>query len=431
MPTFESVGVHPELRSRLVAVSNLQPDADPQLLETPLALLARNPTNLRLLDKHTRTVKPLALPQVLQLRQEVAEAVIKLSRPGKRARRIRQKVPHCETLTDQDEPVPSPAGTRSALDLIRYQTIISRHIRLVPIPTNCAALDRLMAPPREQQSLTLDHAISARHPVQNTTGESGIPFGYVTQFCGPSGCGKTQLCLQIAASTSPQTTTFYLASSGALPCLADRLSTLARHYSSRQSAVGHGHNTQSHWTALQTTRFVHVPASEPHMLLSTLQEIETSVLSEESQFCTDGNDDTDRDDGNGVGRSGHDETGPLFVVILDSVSGCLGGETSNDWSLTVGMLLKRLARHHDMAVVITNGTTRSQTPSTTSSRTRDWKPALGQAWSKIPDIQILLDCETHGAPVHATLDHHFGNASASSGRATFRIDETKGIVSVD
>jgi hypothetical protein len=106
MPTFRSIGIHPELRTRLVTESSL-PEEDgrvqqrPQPVETPQALLSRNPTQLRLLDRETGTSKPISTLQVRKLRDEVAHALISQSRSGKRVKRLRQVVQ--EYFVDGDD----------------------------------------------------------------------------------------------------------------------------------------------------------------------------------------------------------------------------------------------------------------------------------------------------------------------------------------
>ena len=80
MPTFQSIGVHPELQTRLVTESG---DGERQLVLTPQALLSRNPTALRLLGEDGTTSRPISLPRVQNLRLEVATALIEQSISGK------------------------------------------------------------------------------------------------------------------------------------------------------------------------------------------------------------------------------------------------------------------------------------------------------------------------------------------------------------
>ncbi|NXF20449.1 RA51D protein, partial [Rhodinocichla rosea] len=83
-------------------------------------------------------------------------------------------------------------------------------------------------------------------------------------------------------------------------------------------------------------------------------------------------------------------TGPLKVVVLDSVSAViyplLGGRQSEGLALMMQLSreLKTLAREFSLAVVVTNQVTRD-------SSTGPLKPALGRSWSFVPSTRVLLE----------------------------------------
>jgi RecA/RadA recombinase len=374
MPTFQSIGIHPELRPRLVSVSKFQSDEEHQPIETPQALLSRNPTSLCLIDKDTQRIKRLALSQIKQFRQDVALAMIAQSRPGKRARLVQEAIQQ-RSNNDEKALIDSEAeridmfpGTSSAQSLVQFRSMGQQQRQHAPLSTGSAALDELLAAVPELQ-LQLD----SNHPNNRV---SGVPFGRVTEFSGPTACGKTQLCLRLAATSSTLVSNiYYLCSSGALASLSERLATLSSKL-----------NPQYHLITMQKTQLLHVV--DAHQLLMILYQIEATLTSQSDDYQQNQHSSCDT---------------PAILLIIDSASGCLNGATTETMS-TVARTLKRLARHYMAAVVITNGTTWDRVTNRT-------KPALGKIWRNAADIQVWL--QTHSETLtggtvmtQAILEYH-------------------------
>ncbi|GKY94004.1 hypothetical protein MPSEU_000367200 [Mayamaea pseudoterrestris] len=431
MPTFAALDIDIKLRSGLlVSVSKLPKSDDDDdyhhhPVATPVALLSRHPSIIGHISDHTKDVMLLKLPQMKKLRHDVALAISEHSRPGKRAKLVHR---HAQVIaTDATSQYSARQasriwipGTVSALEAITYQN--QKNYNNNAISTNCPALDQLLSSPFEHQSDQLGNT-----PLLNekSTFGLGVPFGYVTQFCGKPACGKTQLCLQLAANALTQTTTYYLSSLGAVSCLANRLSTLAR-------SRGKSDKSLRYIAALQSTHFVTLSASNAYSVLRVLHQIESTFMSsQETQK-----------------RSSDGDVALPVLIILDSASGCLSGAGTNLLA-TVGITLKRMARQHSMAIVLTNGTTQERIPQLNVSAgrgapmaipfLRDWKPALGQAWIRVADIHIRLERQhnphtpqprgpitNEATLIEATMERHVG--SKPFGSAVFRVDNINGIV---
>jgi DNA repair protein RadB len=384
MPTFQSIGVHSELRTRLVTTNPKEPQ--PQLLETPQALLSRHPASIKLLAKTTTSTasntnkEPQTIPlsQVYKLRQDVAEALIATSLTGKRIQQIQQQ---------QQVGFVIP-GTISALQLLNHQVQYYQQHQQYNLSTGCLALDQLLSFPPEYACTT---------HMDVPMGPALFLNGYVTQLYGPPASGKSQLALQVVASsccatctnnkssTSSTCDSWYLSSDPALNRYAERLHQIC----------GGGEQVPQ-------TRFVTVTTT--HQVLHALAMIEASIIQ-----------------GNGNNDAPITKRGTLLV--LDSASGCLS--TENDELLhRVASLIKNLARHYNMAVVVTNASVQRHQQSQQPTLLR---PALGRIWKKAIDIQVLVEA-INGGYSRATLELHSAKQCSEKDIAKFRI-EAKGIVS--
>ena len=397
MPTFQSIGMHPELCHRLVtesratsttASSAAEQDAlapQRQLVRTPQALLARNPNTVRLLDgSGTSTIRdgscggssshvadnngdlnsdavvpsrPISLAQVQKLRADVSNALIAQSNNGKRIQRIHKTL---DTTTNAGEATMnirgehSIPGTLSALDWLRYETIAWPQDPPV-LSTGCCALDQAIAMPTEYQN------VSTSMMLETATAAIGIPFGYVTQFSGPTGSGKTQLALHLAAHSPPSLyRTWYLGSNcGTLVAL--RLAELC----------------QNNYSVLERTIFC--STTNEFELLQHLAQLEAELI----QVTT---------------TQQHPQKQHPFLLILDSCSACLSS-SEPEWMSRVSLTLRRLTRQYSkiLAVVLLNGTVskRGEPPgsssTSSSSSHRTVKPALGRLWTKTADIHVWLE----------------------------------------
>jgi KaiC/GvpD/RAD55 family RecA-like ATPase len=406
MPTFRSIGIHPELRTRLVTESSLQEEDGrvqrPQPVETPQALLSRNPTQLRLLDRETGTSKPISTLQVRKLRDEVAHALISQSRSGKRVKRLRQVVHEhfvdegegegTENVGDKSrEPEPSLAieGFASVLDLVRYEAL--QHSKDANMPhqlsTGCQVLDTMLALPPEYTAVSTQMSLDDAS-IPTTLPVAGIPFGYVTQLSGPPASGKTQVALQIAARQALTASTWYLCSSASAASYAKRLDQLVQ-----------GNPGGSSLGVLDRTLFRTV--TDEYKLLSALADLEAVLLNQEDSTTADPS-------STETGISTHlpCQERPSLLII-DSVSGCLSPE-NDDVMTKVALTLKRLARQNGLAVVVTNGTVIDRSDSSARSN----KAALGRAWKSAADIHVWLEAldvapiQQEKIVVQARLDQH-------------------------
>jgi KaiC/GvpD/RAD55 family RecA-like ATPase len=406
MPTFRSIGIHPELRTRLVTESGLQEEDGrslqrPQPVETPQALLSRNPTQLRLLDRESGTSKPISSLQVRKLRDEVAHALISQSRSGKRVKRLRQVVQEHFVDGDGDEgtenvgdkghvPEPSLAieGFASVLDLVRFEAL--QHSKAANTPhqlsTGCRELDTMLALPPEYTAVSTQIFMDDAS-IPTTIPLAGIPFGYVTQLSGPPASGKTQVALQIAARQALTASTWYLCSSASAASYAKRLDQLVQ-----------GNPGGSSPGVLDRTLFRTV--TDEYKVLSALADLEAVLLNQEDSTTADPT---------------HEETGSIIhlpcqerpsLLIIDSVSGCLSPE-NDDVMTKVALTLKRLARQNGLAIVVTNGTVIDRSDSSARSN----KAALGRAWKSAADIHVWLEAlvapiQQEQIVVQARLDQH-------------------------
>jgi KaiC/GvpD/RAD55 family RecA-like ATPase len=414
MPTFRSIGIHPELRTRLVTESSL-PEEDgrvqqrPQPVETPQALLSRNPTQLRLLDRDTGTSKPISMLQVRKLRDEVAHALISQSRSGKRVKRLRQVVQEhfvdgddegrgIEDVGDKSrvcEPTLAIEGFASVLDLVRYEALQHSKDDANTMPhhqlsTGCQALDTMLALPPEYTTIST-HMSMHESSIPTSMPLAGIPFGYVTQLSGGPASGKTQVALQIAARQALTASTWYLCSSASAASYAKRLDQLVR-----------GNPAGCSPGVLDRTLFRTV--TDEYKVLSALADLEAVMLHQEDSTTAD----TTNQDTCDISIHLPCQEKPTLLII-DSVSGCLSPE-NDDVMTKVALTLKRLARQNGLAVVVTNGTVSDRSDSSTRSN----KAALGRAWKSAADIHVWLESLVVAAPtgveenivVQARLDQH-------------------------
>jgi RecA/RadA recombinase len=408
MPTFRSIGIHPELRTRLVTESSLQEEDGrgqqrPQPVETPQALLSRNPTQLRLLDRETGTSKPISTLQVRKLRDEVAHALISQSRSGKRVKRLRQVVQEhfgdgdgddegegIENVGDKSQ-VSEPSlvieGFASVLDLVRYEALQhSKDDHSMPhqLSTGCHALDTMLALPTEYTAVSTQMSMHDSSIVPTTIPLAGIPFGYVTQLSGGPASGKTQVALQIAARQALTASTWYLCSSASAASYAKRLDQLVR---KNPAGCSPG--------VLDRTLFRTV--TDEYKVLSALADLEAVLLNQEDSTTAESD----------IIIHLPCQEKPTLLII-DSVSGCLSTE-NDDVMSKVALTLKRLARQNGLAIVLTNGSVSDRSDSSARSN----KAALGRAWKSAADIHVWLEAhvvaptsEEENIVVQARLDQH-------------------------
>ena len=337
MPTLQSIRVAPKL------IEKFRDDIHPPI-QTPLALLARDSTS---------TAGQLKVPisSWNEVRAHVADAILRQASTGKLRKR---------TASQQDDGYENGnfstlmIGSISALDFWRNSQISSLCPLMIP---GC--------------------------PTLNTW----FSHSHLTQITGSPSSGKTQLCLSLAISwvkqnmaisqepkpqKVPLRTVLYITTSAPPTALARRLRQLAIGGASPGDDLSYGQTHHQQRQMLNHIEFMVL--STPHQLLATLQQ-----LMEDYTIPCDGD---------------SSEPSPKsLLVILDSISGCLGG--CNDWNLIsqIAVSLKHLVhfshdsstrrdgdgRNFELQLVMTNGTTSSG------------DAALGPTWSsRVPEAHIRL-----------------------------------------
>jgi RecA/RadA recombinase len=402
MPTFQTIRIHPDLHARLVTESSVLDDnghATLSFIETPQALLSRNPTSIRLYDPVLLKAQPLPVDQVNKLRLQVAHAWISHSAAGRHCRVVQESAAKRQRLEPLNQAAVntrnvSIMGTTTALELLQYDKRL-RQQHPFSLSTGCPTLDSMLSIAPEHQSIStqLDNTVVAS--------DAGIPFGYVTQFSGPPGVGKTQLALGLAAALQQQSsssrqhqqaTCWYLSSCPAVRSFALRLKTLVA-----DSEIANQDIVLNH------TTFVHV--SNEYCLLDQLAQLEEVLIQ---------------------GHSEKETTAPLCLLVIDSISSCLTADYSNAIIMEqIAFTIKRLARTFRIAIVVCNGVVQNRQfrqeedsedehtsapphHSKNSPRsTQPYKPALGRPWRSVADISVWLDrWDKKSGVVHATLERH-------------------------
>lgn len=469
MPTFRSIGVNHIVRTRLVTESIATASKDDstsfdenerfQLLETPQAILCRNPTALKLLnrpydrdsisinndnqtdDSFTVEARQLTPSESKDLRHDVAVALINQSTHGKRIQLIRESIESKRRLIEKNIdhvslkeetcPLELPAfrvsGAISVIEMIKYKESYdendSNDNEIIPVlTTGCQRLDDLV-------SLSPEHAVmSNKIEIDGTKQLQGIPFGFVTQFSGSTATGKTQIALKLACSHGLHKT-WYLSSSHALHLLAARLSKLATDPKHLNGIVADSSSSllgQSKSIVLERTFFATV--TNEYDVLMRLSRLEAEICNPMK----------------------HRSFEPILLV-LDSCSGCLSvGDKSDTILHEVSLTIRRLTRTYNLATVLINGSVGNQIPddpfisyknqeanivegnlqskllNENKQHHRTLKPALGKMWSKLaPDICVWTDSLPNGM-VQATLERHPLKMTSTQGTygrdiATFRI----------
>lgn len=391
MPTFESINFSRELASRLVAIDKGD-SVTP--VETPQALLSRNPQSLRLKNEDgTISTDPLHCNGFPELRREVATKLVGLSLSGKRHAWMESVLQQQEQQEEaQQEHERSVAlhkipGCVSVVELLKYQkALASSNNSASSISTGSSTLDHLLAIPTEMAT-SLSSSMNPRLciPMQ------GLPWGTVIQCSGAAATGKTQVALQVAVSAASQNVrVLYISSAvgqGSLKPLVLRLRELACAVATSRTQVV----SMMDLVSFQTVE-------DGYQLLTCLAELEESCLDESQQQLAPSNEQ-------------QQPASTIRVVILDAASGCL---TTEDESLLqrVALRLKQLARHYNLLVWINNSSTTprpknlnhqrhsidgtapmgtNSTPvSSASSSSSKPKVALGSTWKQAWDIHVAL-----------------------------------------
>ena len=346
-------------------------------------------------------------------------------------------------ISQQQRSKPLIPGAITALDMCahaRYiKTISSRrsnqqHFNFSCIRTGSDAIDMLLAPDHSYSSF--DDGWSMPHPFDLPCGtinnnidggecftdplqsdcERGVPFGKVTEFSGPPSGGKTQLALSIAAHAVIVNglEVHYILGGNSRRAVARRLfavfSALARsqHLMARGQMMMTEEEVKS--MTLKKMERVHISSvPDAYSLLAILARIDN----EEVAYQTDSEFAKKKSDiNNGT------------LVIIDSVSSCLGHHLASDvgafLASQVASTLRYMARTHDghlhmndrfqkpnpmsevrrFAVVVTNGSVAKRSfdhdPHGISARKQSigkqpqHQPAMGQYW-RVSDVGLWVE----------------------------------------
>ncbi len=343
----------------------------------------------------------------------------------------------------QLRPPPVILGAVTGLDVCAQSCFVhnlSRHQQSGThfIGTGSKALDGLLQPDhsssifRDGWCFPYPYKITINNSTAQSSNDRGIPFGLVTEFSGAPGSGKTQLALSIAsrAAMTQQFQIHYLVSGGGAGgsrvAIARRLHSLCLAIATNQvwgnlPTVGVSHeqrNREAKSLASNALQRIHISTvSDAYSLLAMLARIEKDEKSKEKKN-TNGS-----------------------ILIIDSVSGCLGHHLSGGYSTMIGaslvtqvsLTLRRMAKTldgrihdegssfddeglvkalHRFAIVTTNGSVARQSSpsdaSSTNTRTVNFithRPAMGNYW-QVSDIGIWLE---EGSPDHVSDEKNLQN----------------------
>ncbi|KAK1739158.1 DNA repair protein RAD51D [Skeletonema marinoi] len=477
MPTMRQTGINPETHEKLCGTKRaLSPSSSFVPIRTPSALLARDPHQLSSslqvsLDSIKKLRSTVAECVVMDpfvghggRAAEIMEGVSTFCRNNATTNNNNNDGQEKNDNDDDDRPPPMTAGAVTALDLYA-QTLLTKRLYLNTnnkqhspsleyISTGSSALDQLLLPDTTYSSFeegcnlssspfhipTLDcynNNNNLSSPTLNNNNHTsssckgGIPYGQITELSGKTSSGKTQLALTITAHAllvNNLQVKYLIAGGGggsSRMAISRRLSAICigvarsqllwkrRQQQQQQRGEGNqeidGNNIMmnidkeakliaSKCLERVTIAIVH----DAYSLLGSLVQIENEELSYRTNnphHCDDNN-----------------QKGTL--VVIDSISGCLGhhiysdltlgASLSNQVSLTLRQMTRSFDGHFDsgttatstdvlcqnpprrFAVVVINGTvgkgandnsgSELNNGMKTSSSSSSYKPAMGRYW---------------------------------------------------
>jgi hypothetical protein len=417
MPTMRQTGINPQTEQKLSGTkrpsSSNNSSSECGLfipIRTPSALLARDP-------HHLSSSLEVSLESIQNLRSTIAECVVldPYIGHGGRAVEIREGVTKfcccCVASSSSSPPVDDDesnddhrpqaitVGAVTALDLYAQTLLMKRNYssnnkntpnHLEYISTGSVALDQLLLPSNEYHTFDEGYwnnlsapfhipnfdcynndAIPTPH--NNTTSSSssangGIPFGQITEISGKTSSGKTQLALTITAHAlivNNLQVKYLIAGGGG----GSSRMAISRRLLSVCMAVAKSHllmtmqgetndestiniDKEAKSLALKCMERVTIATvQDAYVLLGSLVQIENEELSYRS---TNNNDESaSAAASSSLLKNCMDNHHKGTLVIIDSISGCLGHHIYSD--LTVGaslsnqvsLTLRRMARSYD------------------------------------------------------------------------------------
>lgn len=208
--------------------------------------------------------------------------------------------------------------------------------------------------------------------------------GEITEIVGGQGCGKTQVALTTAlqvASTTP-CSVVYLDSSGGLS--AKRMAgifrggALMQQQAAMNAAAASQISQEANASAALYAQYMSalpkalqkITVYTPHNIWTAMNILDALAKELEHPLKEDST--------------------RLRLLVIDSVTALLAPIMvgAPGWALMMefASLLKRMAEHHHLAILITNNTVTNRR-SQSSGATR---PALGEAWSFVPSTRVEL-----------------------------------------
>lgn len=456
MPTLRQIHISQETRDQLAGTKRARPNDTTSSISTfvPIrtasALLSRDPRQLALtLDAPLGNVKNLRAGVADSLISDpfvghadhAAEVVAGVTRWCVDVDGLADLYARDSRSSEKDAPdernqnntsfhntlrsPPLIIGAITALDLCA-QTLFTQNINvqhnLEYIGTGSIALDQLLTPNHAYSSF--EHGLALPFPFNiprrdnfaqpSDTNQStgGISFGMVTEFSGPPSSGKTQLALSIAARACViQNLQVKLLISGggggsSRMAVSRRLFTICVELAKSLVVGDDGSSNQverqvRHLAQVAIGRVTLACVSDAYSLLATLAKIEGEQVAPNNNA-------------------------PGTLLIIDSISGCIGHHLSGGSSLAVGaalanqvaLMLRRMAKTLDgrfdsveqqngtddnslqsprrFAVVVTNGSVakRSLDNETVTGRTALNKPAMGRYW-QVSHVGVWLEEESN------------------------------------
>ena len=387
MPTFQSIPIHPSVRSRLLhpqqqqqqqqanddgsssshhqnKIQQHQQQQQQQPIRSsvsiPRSLLTRDPNDLVDVfsrgDIRNEQQRAGILAQMEGIRSQVAHAMIAKTRNGKRCRALCHQQDQQRNQQQQGYQDLNPLaqwGSMSALHAWNLQQeMLSKNQNNPQIySTGCRALDDLIAFPAEYFFSPDDSDVAIPYNVDIDSGETkGLPRGYVLKLSGTT--GKTQLALQLVAQIITQSSQLpgnderirycYSTAGHSGYSLAQRFFQLIENNNINNS------EQRISWKDI-AKKIEFQPIATISQLTSTMAKLEEEWLQHISSSMSSTSCRSDREEQQ---RGGAREKGPVAMLVLDSLPMMLVEREDADRIQSLERWLKRMARHYSVLIVI-------------------------------------------------------------------------------
>ncbi|EEF31269.1 DNA repair protein RAD51 homolog 4 isoform X2 [Ricinus communis] len=209
----------------------------------------------------------------------------------------------------------------------------------------------------------------------------GVREGQLTELVGSSSSGKTQVCLQVAANVAKQHMGRVI------------FVDTGNSFSPRRIEQFVGRISGSALNQTVMSNILCHSVFDIFSMFDVLHQLEISLRSQ--------------------GHSGDFKVQSLIVDSISSlITPILGGGGSQGHALmtSAGILLKKLAHEHNIAVLVTNHMV--------AGEGGNFKPALGESWKSIPHVRLLLSRDQGKNVCNVTILKHPSQASGKAARFT-------------